>query len=100
MKTTLLNKILKLLEPLLDKNYRANLTIDGQDVDLVYIYGGDSNCPHRKYYDPNDGHGYTCIREDDISLEELPETEDDEEFTLEMAKLIINKVEAIEGKAI
>ena len=66
---------------------------DLQNVDLISITGGDSNCPHPKYYDPSDGHGFTHVHMDDDRFDELP----DEATDFDYAKAMVIYCESVEG---
>lgn len=64
-------KLLKKFDSLARRGYEVHVTFYGDGVECTHIIGGDPNCSHRKYFDPEDGHGFTYVHMDDIPDEVL-----------------------------
>lgn len=56
------------LLPLVQRGYVVTLVLDKGGPAVVEIQGGDSNCPHKKFFDPEDGHGFTMVDDSDLPL--------------------------------
>lgn len=63
-------------EALANRGYHVNVVFTGDTVECTHISGGDPNCPHPKYFDPSDGHGWTYVHMDHVPDEVLDELDD------------------------
>lgn len=83
------------------RGYEVNVTFSGDTVACVYIEGGDSNCPHLKYYDPADGHGYTHVHMDNIPgdvLDGLDDGRDPQAYCEGLFEWMRRRVLELEGR--
>jgi len=52
---------MKKVKKLLKDGWKITIEADGDKHFQSYAHRGDFNCPHRKEYDPKDGHGISQV---------------------------------------
>lgn len=86
------------IQPLLARGYQSIILIGGTGAEVQSIMGGDCNCPRPKFYDPQDGHGWTYIHMDDVP-DDVMDTFGNDTYELESARWMIAEAERLEGTA-
>lgn len=59
------NHLFLVLDEIYRRHFDVHMVLRDGDVIMMELTAGDCNCPHKKPYDPKDGHGYTSIDMDD-----------------------------------
>ena len=85
------------------RGYQVGVAFTGDMVECTYITGGDANCPHPKYFDPSDGHGFTYVHMDHVPdniFDELDDGRDPQAFSNGLFDWMEKRVLYLEARAI